>query len=256
MAFLARAEAVTGKLDEAQLTLQAAENLLVGEEFPAEELPAIESARIRCWIENSRLFLLKNIPSQARNALGKAWSLAVPANADQFTVEIAQLMAVVDPPKRQEEWLRKAIEIGQSSPHPKARERLAQLRLSLAWKFFDLRQFEQALACLREALDSLPPGAKTERHFCRWSIGRTLRALNREEEALTVQKKLLLEAELDHEPDGRVFEEMAECLQALSRTQEAQGYFEQAYNELSKKDWVKDHHPLKLKRLKDLGKVR
>jgi len=80
--------------------------------------------------------------------------------------------------------------------------------------------------------------------------------MGRAEEALAVQQTLLAGTQKEGAPDGRLFEELAECLQALKRSAEAQVYFEQAYHVLSKEEWVADNQAGLLKRLKEMGKTK
>src|SRR6185312_882732 len=131
------------------------------------------------------------------------------------------------------------------------------LYTTLGWKLYDLRQFESSLQAFQKALSNHKvQGTPRETFVAQWSIGKVLRAMGKTEEALSIQKTLLAELGIGGERDGRLYEELAECLQTLRRTTEAQLYFELAYRELSSDEWVTDNQPLKLKRMKDLGKVK
>jgi len=70
--------------------------------------------------------------------------------------------------------------------------------------------------------------------IARWSVAKTLRVLGRVGEALVIQREL---ENLD-DPDGFTLEEIAECLYALGRMDEAKPYFAQAHQRLSQIDWV------------------
>jgi tetratricopeptide (TPR) repeat protein len=139
----------------------------------------------------------------------------------------------------------------------KTKSLLGGLYTSLGWKAFDLRQFEKSLQIFQTVLEHLRArGTPRETFIAQWSIGQVLRALGRTEEALAIQKALLSNAANGGAQEGRLCEELAECLQALKLTAEAQPFFELAYRELSTDEWVTDNQPLKLKRMKDLGKVK
>ena len=86
-----------------------------------------------------------------------------------------------------------------------------------------------------------------------WTVARTLRSLNRVEEALS--KQLALKEELDSagEEDGYASEEIGECLLLLNRAAEAGPYFAKAYDILSQDEWLADHEPARLARLKELS---
>jgi tetratricopeptide (TPR) repeat protein len=251
-ALLARALGAQNKFGEARASLDEAAALL---EQP-EAAPGV-AAKIRWLMERGRLHILEKTPSQARALFAEAWTLAVNSGEDYFAVEIAQLMAATEPQKAQTEWILRAIQIAETSPLAKTKRWLGSLYTTLGWKQFDVRQYDKALEVFQKAVSHLKAqGTEREAFVARWSIGKVLRALGKTEEALTIQKALLSELGIGGARDGRLYEEMAECLQTLKRTTEAQLYFELAYRELSEDEWVNDNQPLKLKRMKDLGKVK
>jgi tetratricopeptide (TPR) repeat protein len=225
----------------------------------ASSAPASTSTSdpIQQLIEKGRQYIIDRTPSQARIVFVEAWNLARESGEDHYLVDVAQQMAIIEPQKTQQEWIRKAIDVAESSSQEKARQQLGNLYTSLAWKLFDLRQFEKALSTFETSLTYLrEQNAVRDIFVVRWSMGKVLRAMNRFEEALKIQQTLLSEIGIGGAPDGRVFEELAECLQALHKEKEAEPYFALAYLELSSNEWIADNQPVKLKRLKDLGKVK
>ncbi len=80
--------------------------------------------------------------------------------------------------------------------------------------------------------------------------------MGKPEEALIIQNALLAELGIGGAKDGRLYEELAECLHSLQRSEEAQPYFELAYRELSADEWIVDNQPAVLKRLRELGKAK
>jgi tetratricopeptide (TPR) repeat protein len=249
---IGRAEALQQKYAEARSSLDLAEALL-------EEQQAVYpvSAKIRWLIEKGRLHILAKTPSQAKGYFSEAWTLSINSAEDYFAVEIAQLLATTEPQKSQQRWISRAIEIAENSPLPKTKRWLGGLYTSLGWKLYDLRQFDKSLDSFQKALrHHKAHGTSREAYVAQWSIGKVLRALGKTEEALSIQKALVAELGIGGERDGRLYEELAECLQTLKRATEAQLYFELAYRELSADEWVKDNQPVKLKRMKGLGKVK
>ena len=256
LALLARSEALQQKFQAARSSLEKAERLLKQEQ-PTQATSIWISMKIRWLIEKGRLQVLEKTPSQARTYFSEAWTLAINSGENYFAVEIAQLMAVTEPQKSQQEWLIRGIEIAEKSSHQKTKMLLGPLYSSLGWKFYDLKLLEKSLATFQKALKHHTSfGTGREAFVAQWSIGKVLRALGKVEEALAIQKALLSELGIGGERDGRLYEEVAECLQALRRTTEAQPYFELAYRELSNDEWVTDNQPVKLKRMKDLGKAK
>jgi tetratricopeptide (TPR) repeat protein len=252
LSLIGRSEAFLGKFDQAHILFEKAEKLITEEQAIYQA-----SAKMRWLIERGRIHILEKTPSQARGYFSEAWTLAIHSGEDYFAVEIAQLMAATEPEKAQKEWIVRAIEIAESSSLQKTKYWLGSLYTSLGWKLYDLRQYEKSLEVFHKALTNLKSfGTQREAFVAQWSIGKILRALGRIEEALSIHKALLAELGIGGVRDGRLYEELAECLHLLRRSTEAQLYFELAYRELSHDEWVTDNQPLKLKRLKDLGKVK
>jgi hypothetical protein len=94
-----------------------------------------------------------------------------------------------------------------------------------------------------------------ETRIAKRTIARTLRSLNRVEEALSHQLELKKEFDSANEKDGYVLEEIGECLLALDRPSDAQPYFAEAYKLLSQDTWLAAQEPVRLERLKQLGRV-
>jgi tetratricopeptide (TPR) repeat protein len=252
LSLIGRSEAFLERYTLARASLDEAEKLL-GDDQAVYQV----SARMRWLIEKGRLHILEKTPSQAPKYFSEAWTLAIHSGEDYFAVEIAQLMAGTEPQKSQLEWVVRAIEIAESSPLQKTKQWLGGLYTSLGWKLYDLRQYEKSLEALQKALRNLKAmGTPREAFVAQWSIGKILRALGRVEEAISIHRALLVELGIGGTHDGRLYEELAECLHTLKHTTEAQLYFELAYRELSNDEWVRDNQPLNLKRLKDLGKVK
>lgn len=251
-AWIARAQALQGRFAPALETLKRVEALIENQESVYRV-----AAKIRWLIERGRLYILEKTPSQARGLFSEAWALSINSGEDHFAVEIAQLMAATEPPKSQQDWILRGIELAENSPLPKAKKWLGGLYANLGWKLFDLRQYDKALETFQRALrHSKAQGSEREAFIAQWSVGKILRVLGKTEEALSIQKTLLAQLGIGGKQDGRLYEELAECLQELNRAAEAQTYFELAYLELSKDEWVSDNRPVELKRLKDLGKVK
>ncbi len=248
---IARAEAAQGKLIEARARLDESEKLL-GELLP--QVPI--KAKIRHLLEEGRFYTLSRTPSQARMRFSAAWPLAVNAGEDSFVIEIARMMAEIESMKLQEEWIRKAIEVAENSKQEAAQRWLGDLYADLGWRLFELRQFDSALKAHQSSLENYQHRTSQPGIFrARWAIGRLLRQLGRYSDALAWNEVLALEMGMDVPVYGRLCEEIAECLLSLKRPVEAQDFFARAHRELSRDTWVPDRHPLRLKRLKDMGKV-
>jgi hypothetical protein len=79
--------------------------------------------------------------------------------------------------------------------------------------------------------------------------------LNRTEEALALQRVLLEQHRAAGSKDGFVEEEIAECLLALDRPEEAKPHFSAAHELLAEDAWLQRDEPERLERLRRLGGV-
>jgi tetratricopeptide (TPR) repeat protein len=226
---IARAQGLQRKFDEAHKTLDAI----------VTNSPRIE---VRYLLERGRVFNSSGRPDQARPLFLAAWERAQKANLDGFAVDAAHMLGILDGL----EWNQKALALAEKSSDPKAQGWIGSLLNNIGWAYYDKGEYAKALDCFERDRKWFENRQKDEPvRIARYSIGKTLRALGRTEEALALQQKL--------KPDGYVLEEIAECLLALKRSAEARPYFAHAFELLSKDEWLVANEPQRLARLKQLA---
>jgi tetratricopeptide (TPR) repeat protein len=148
------------------------------------------------------------------------------------------------------------LDYAEKSPQPRAQKWLASLYNNLGWTYHDLKQYDRALELFQKALTwREQQGDPTTIRIARWCVGRTLRSLNRVDEALAIQRALRNELQETGGKDGYVQEELGECL-LLQGSAEAQEHFALAYQILSQDPWLSENEPVRLERLKILGQAR
>ena len=247
---LARVQGLQRKISEARATL-----LLAKDPITKHAGDTNARAEIRFSIEQGRLFGLSMTPAQSLAYFEKAWNEATKANEVFFSIEAAVMLSISRPPKHQNEWLQKALHLAESTVDINAKLWLPQLYVMNGWHSFDFRKFDEALDNFQKALDQ-PQSIQSpiKRFAVRWSFARTLRALNRFQEALDIQRELKAEMQTVGKVNGHVFLEMAECFQLLQNLDEAKVHFEQAYKELSLNGWYSDNKSSELSRIQRLSK--
>ena len=190
----------------------------------------------------------------ARPLFLQALDLAVRSKEDVYAVDAAHMMAIVEPTEKQLQWNLKALAIAESSEDERARRWKGSLYNNIGWTYFDQGQYEEALFMFEKALRFREEqGDPVNIRVARWSVAKVLRMMGHTEEALEIQQQLFQEYEAAGQRSGYVYEEIAECMMAVGREQEAQGWFAAAYEELSRDPWVANEHE-RLNRLKELGK--
>jgi tetratricopeptide (TPR) repeat protein len=243
---VARAQSLQGKLPEAERTLEHAERMLPS----VSEL----APRLRALLERGRLLVLRKTPVEAGSRFLEAWLLGSTSSEIFFAIDAAQMMSVIDTPKKQAQWTARGLELAESSTDSRARVWCGHLHYELGAHLEDVLQLTRALESYERAASAFR-GEQDARGECiaRSAAARVLRLTNRLEEALAMQHEVRLELQKVGRVEGVVFEEIAECLHTLKRNEESEEYFRRAHALLSTDEWMVNNQPARIKRLKTLG---
>jgi tetratricopeptide (TPR) repeat protein len=241
---IARAQGLQREFAAAHKTLDKAQALLTAD---------LTIAHIRYLLERGRVFNSARQVEEARPLFLEAWPLALAANADFYAVDAAHMLGIIEPPDQQLIWNLRAVELAEKSAEPRARNWLGSLYNNIGWTYHDMAQYEAALLTFQKALQWREAQQQAESiRIARWCVARTLRSLQRVEEALIIQRALLAEYQSCGQPSGYVYEEMAECLFLLNQKEEARLYFGLAHERLSQDTWLAANEPDRLQRLQEL----
>lgn len=245
---IARAQGLQRKFDDAHRTLDAVQQTFA-------KSPPAPVTEVRYLLERGRVFNSSKKPDQARPLFMAAWDKAREHTLDFFAVDAAHMLGIVEPPDAALAWNEKAMALAEKSADPKAKQWLGALFNNIGWTYYDKQDYRKALECFERDLRWYAERNKlSQARIARYSIGKTLRALGRTEDALKLQQAIAKEIEQNKAtPDGYVFEEIAECLLQLKRADEAGKYFRLAYDQLSRDEWLAANEPARLARLKELG---
>lgn len=242
---IARAQGLQRKFDKAHQTLDQVEKRVEGQS---------SRARIRYLLERGRVFNSSGKPDDSRPFFEQARDLAVKLSEDNYAVDAVHMLAIVAPPGSSLDLNLLAIQMAEASTQEKARDWLGSLYNNTGWSYHDMGEYEKALAIFQKAeAFRREKGSVPQIRIARWCVARTLRSLNRVEEALAMQMELKEEFDASGENDGYVFEEIGECLLLLNRADEFRPYFARAYEHLSQDPWLAEKEPERLARLKKLG---
>jgi len=212
-------------------------------------------ARVRFELERGRLYNSNGDAAAAAAHFTRAWEMARTAGETCLAIDAAHMLGIVLPPTEQEAWHRRAIAVALPSSLPCARRWLGPLYNNLGWTLLERGEVAAALELfeqdwnLRRELEARVPA-----RIARWNMGHALRLLGRIEEALGIQRALASAWEADGEPDGYVYEEIAECLLARGQVAEARPHCARAFELLSRDAWLQEHEPERLERLERLSR--
>jgi len=244
---IARTEGLQLKFDAATKTLAEAEALVTDD---------MKVARVRLLLERGRVLNSSKQREESKPLFESAWNLARAAGAGGYAVDAAHMLGIVSPGDSSVAWNRRAIDYAEQSNDPKARKWLGSLYNNLGWTYHEQKDYATALDLFQKALTARKAeGKPSDIRVARWCVARALRSLGKTEEALAIQRELLEEHRAAGTKDGFVREEIAECLLALNRGDEAKSHFAAAFDLLSKDPWLTRDEPERLERLRQLGGV-
>jgi tetratricopeptide (TPR) repeat protein len=243
---IARAQVLQRNFAAAHQTLDDVEKRLFGASF---------ATQVRYLLERGRAYNSSNERAKARSLFVRAFEVAEGAVLDDLAVDAAHMMGIIEPPIEALKWNERAVGIAEGSNDLKAKGWLGSLYNNIGWTYYDKQNYPMAIEIFQRAEEWYK-----ERHseqwirIARYSIGKTRRAMEQFAEALSIQECIAAEIEQKHlDPDGYVFEELAECHLALGRKEEAKPFFDRAYDLLSKDPWLAENEQKRLERLKELA---
>jgi tetratricopeptide (TPR) repeat protein len=239
---LARAQGLQGRFEEGHATLDTAER-----ELPNGQ-PRI-AARIK--LERGRLFNTARQPSEAISPFLDAWTMAFRAKADDEAIDAAHMLALVVEGDERLAWNRRAFDMATKSTDPRGRAWRATLANNIGWELFERNDLVGALETFRQAQQFREEARQPiETIIAKWAVARTLRALDRIDEALAIQQALHAELKRLGKTDHYVEEELGECLWAANRREEARPWLQKALDGFSQDDWMVENEAERLDRLR------
>lgn len=240
---IARTQGLQGRFDEAHATLDSVERM------PLEQLPL---ARVRYLLERGRTFNSSGKPDHARPLFETAFEVAVQNGLESFAIDAAHMIAIVEPlPDAQLRCNLRALELAEKSKGERARKWRASLYNNIGWAYFDQKQFEKAMEMFEKAVVLREQAQQPrELRIGRYCVAKTLRMQGRIDAAMAIDRELVEQADRAGEPDGYFLEELAECLLALGKADEAKRYFRRALEALSKDKWLVESEPDRVERMR------
>lgn len=243
---IARTQGLQGNFIQAHATLDSVKNMLTDN---------MKIAFMRYLLERGRVFNTSGEWEISKPLFLKAFEFGTENGLDIYTLDAAHMMGIVEPPEKQLEWNLKALKIAEDTSDANCKGWLAPLYNNIGWTFHDLAEYEQALIYFQKGYERrMEIGDERGIRIAKWTVGRCLRSLGQNDEALKLLKEIQTELEEKNLPkDGYVFEELAELYSLKGNTKLAKINFKLAFEELSKDAWISANQPERLSRLKELG---
>jgi tetratricopeptide (TPR) repeat protein len=245
---IARALGLQRRFNDADRALDALKPRLA-------RLPA--RIRVRYLLERGRRDNSSGRPSRAfawfEQALAASADDALPG-ADFYRVDALHMLAIAAPPARQLAFNLRALAAADAAQDARTRGWRASLLNNLGWAMHERGEYAAALAYWQDALAAFE--AKQDARgtrIARWTVARGLRSLGRLDEAAAIQRALASELEAAHDPDGYVFEELAEIAVARDDRIGAKRWAAKALALLSQDADFRANEPARLARLAEIA---
>jgi tetratricopeptide (TPR) repeat protein len=234
---ISRSLGLMGKFDEAW-----GEIAKVSKESP-------EVVKVRIQLESGRLKNSSGSAEDSKPYFLRALELAARGHFDYYAVDAVHMLGIVSKGPECVQWNEKGLELAESSNDERTRKWRGSLLNNLGWTYFNMGDFNKALATFEAALDyQKGAGDPVRIRIARWTIARCLRALKRYDAALAIQSELI-----QHPEQGYVSEELGELLLAMERPREAKLRFKKAYELLARNLGADPRQTDRLARLRELS---
>jgi tetratricopeptide (TPR) repeat protein len=194
-----------------------------------EALDAVPSDQgeltVRVLLERGRVMNSRGDGDAARPLFESAFELASERGLENLAVDAVHMIAIVAPEAEKEALHERSIDLAAGASDPRARQWLGSLYNNLGWTHFEAGDIAGALVLFERALNErLLLSKQRQIDIARWAVARALRALGRTEEALALQRAILVSTTRMDIVDPYVHAELAECLSALGLADEAKGH--------------------------------
>lgn len=243
---IARAQGLQSNFEEAEKTL------LEAKAYATDKSPTV---KIRYLLEKGRVLNSSGKGEESIPVFKEAYDFGIKHKLDLYTLDAAHMMGIVNMPELQLSWNLRALKIAETSEDKRVKGWLGPLYNNIGWTYHDLDRYEEALELFIKGYDwRVSVKDDNGARIGKWTIGRAQRSLKRYDEALKTQMELQDEfKQAGLEPDGYLYEEMAELYLVKGQEDKARKYFNLAWEKLSQDQWMMDNETERMNRLKKLA---
>lgn len=208
---LARVEGMRGDFEAADRLLREADPL-AGRDV---------TARVRVLLERGRMLRSGGKPRDALPFFEAAFDEAREGGEAFLAGDAAHMAALAADEEGFVTWTERGI--AHADEEPAAAYWLGPLLNNIGWHHYDSERYDEALDAFQRALDARErqPEKPEEIEIARYCVGKTLRALDRAEEAAPLLERCVAWTEEIGKPDGFFHEELAEIYWTLERDADA-----------------------------------
>lgn len=241
---VARTHSLRRQFAEAHALLDTIEPLL-------GDTPSVGS--VRYHLERGRTLRSAGDNPAATPHFEKAFAHGEAIGAEFLTIDAAHMVAIVYDGEAGHTWNIRAIELARKATSKRAQGWEGSLLNNLGWDLHAEGRFTEALARFEQCQAFMEK--RGYKRIARYSIARTLRSLERYDDALAILTPLHAEITEANAPDGYISEELGEVWLAKGDPTRAAPFFAAAHALLSKDAWLTKSEPERIERLRTHSQV-
>ena len=213
------------------------------------------AVRVRYLLERGRTFRSANEAAKARPLFLEAWQIGDKEKLTLLAIDAAHMMGVVETGDEAQRWNERAMVLAMSSNVPRAIRWRGSLANNMGHTERERGNLDAAMRHFQASLTAFQlTRSNSQIRTAKWQIANVMRMQRRYDEALAMQLAIEAEAANAAEPDGYVFEEIAEIYLVKNEPAKAKTYFAKAVEALSKDTWLAEHEGDRLARMRQLAK--
>ena len=244
---IARTFSLRREFAQAHALLDSVQRRVSGKTRPA--------VRVRYLLERGRTFRSANEAAKARPLFLEAWQIGDKEKLTLLAIDAAHMMGVVETGDEAQRWNERAMVLAMSSNVPRAIRWRGSLANNMGHTERERGNLDAAMRHFQASLTAFQlTRSNSQIRTAKWQIANVMRMQRRYDEALAMQLAIEAEAANAAEPDGYVFEEIAEIYLVKNEPAKAKTYFAKAVEALSKDTWFAEHEGDRLARMRQLAK--
>jgi tetratricopeptide (TPR) repeat protein len=244
---VARTYSLRREFDKANALLD-----MIEKRIGAATRPAV---RVRYLLERGRTFRSAGDAVKAKPLFLEAWQIADREKITLLAIDAAHMMGIVESGDEAQRWNERAMAFAMSSNVPRAIRWRGSLANNMGHTERERGNLDAAMKHFRASLTAFQlTRSDAQIRMAQWQIANVLRLQKRIDEALAMQLAIEKEAAAANEPDGYVFEEIAEIYLTKGERDNAKAYFAKAAGALGKDAWFAEHEADRLARMRQLAK--
>ena len=244
---IARTFSLRREYTQAHALLDSVQRRMSGKTRPA--------VRVRYLLERGRTFRSANETAKARPFFLEAWQIGDKEKLTLLAIDAAHMMGIVEAGDEAQRWNERAMALAMGSNVPRALRWRGSLANNMGHTERERGNLDAAMKHFQASLTAFQlTRSGSQIRMAKWQIANVMRLQKRFDEALALQLVIESEAAEAAEPDGYVFEEIAEIYLVKNEPAKAKSYFAKAVEALSKDTWFAENESDRLARMRQLAK--